>query len=85
MPTAWRAGDILVTATTAPPWTPLFMTAAALVTDAGGMLSHGAVVAREFRIPAVVGAFNATSRIRDGQWIEVDGSHGIVKFDENPS
>ncbi len=80
-----EAGDILVTATTAPPWTPLFMTAAALVTDAGGMLSHGAVVAREFRIPAVVGAFNATSRIRDGQWIEVDGSHGIVKFDEHPS
>lgn len=80
-----QAGDILVTATTAPPWTPLFMTAAALVTDAGGMLSHGAVVAREFRIPAVVGAFNATSRIRDGQWIEVDGSHGIVHFDENPS
>jgi pyruvate,water dikinase len=73
-----KTGDILVTGTTAPPWTPLFLTAAALVTDAGGMLSHGAVVAREYHIPAVVGTRCATSVICDGQWLEVDGSNGTV-------
>ncbi len=73
-----QPGEILVTPTTAPPWTPLFLTAAALVTDAGGLLSHGAVVAREYRLPAVVGTHNATRLIRDGQWLEVDGSQGLV-------
>jgi pyruvate,water dikinase len=73
-------GDILVTVTTAPPWTPLFLTAAGLVTDAGGILSHGAVVSREYRIPAVVGTRAATRQIRDGQWIEVDGSSGTVRI-----
>jgi pyruvate,water dikinase len=71
-------GDILVTTTTAPPWTPLFLTAAGVVTDAGGLLSHGAVVAREYHIPAVVGTHDATSHIHDGQMIEVDGSNGVV-------
>jgi phosphohistidine swiveling domain-containing protein len=75
-----RQGDILVTATTAPPWTPLFATAAAVVTDAGGILSHCAVVAREYRIPAVVGTGMATTLIRDGQILEVDGSAGIVRL-----
>ncbi len=75
-----QPGDILVTTTTAPPWTPLFLTAAAVVTDAGGLLSHGAVVSREYRIPAVVGAHDATTRIADGQMIEVDGDHGTVSF-----
>ncbi|MFN2108296.1 MAG: PEP-utilizing enzyme [Anaerolineae bacterium] len=75
-----QPGDILVTTTTAPPWTPLFLTAAAVVTDAGGLLSHGAVVSREYRIPAVVGTRDATTRIADGQMIEVDGDQGIVKL-----
>ncbi|HNT76062.1 MAG TPA: PEP-utilizing enzyme, partial [Anaerolineae bacterium] len=73
-----QPGDILVTTTTAPPWTPLFLTAAAVVTDAGGLLSHGAVVSREYRIPAVVGARDATVRIADGQMIAVDGDQGLV-------
>lgn len=73
-----QPGDILVTATTAAPWTPLFATAAAVVTDTGGILSHCAVVAREYGIPAVVGVGNATSVIKDGQPIEVDGDAGIV-------
>jgi phosphohistidine swiveling domain-containing protein len=72
-------GDILVAETTAPPWTPLFATAAAVVTDTGGILSHCAVVAREYRIPAVVGAAMATATIRDGQTVEVDGDAGIVR------
>lgn len=73
-------GDILVTTTTAPPWTPLFLTAAAVVTDAGGLLSHGAVVSREYRIPAVVGTRYATTTIADGQLIEVDGDKGTVRI-----
>jgi len=73
-----QPGEILVTPTTAPPWTPLFLTAAAVVTDAGGLLSHGAVVAREYRIPAVVGTGNASRVIHSGQWLEVDGDQGVV-------
>jgi pyruvate,water dikinase len=73
-------GEILVAETTAPPWTPLFATAAAVVTDTGGVLSHCTVVAREYRIPAVVGAAMATSTIKDGQSIEVDGDKGIVRL-----
>jgi len=72
--------DVLVVKTTAPPWTPLFATAAALVSDTGGILSHCAVVAREYGIPAVVGTGNATERIHDGQPIEVDGDAGIVRL-----
>jgi pyruvate,water dikinase len=75
-----QPGDILVTTTTAPPWTPMFLTAAGLVTDAGGLLSHGAVVSREYRIPAVVGTQVATSVIVDGQMIEVDGDGGVVRL-----
>jgi rifampicin phosphotransferase len=79
-------GDILVAETTAPPWTPLFATVAAVVTDTGGILSHSAVVAREYRIPAVVGATMATATIRDGQTVEVDGDAGIVRvLSENES
>jgi pyruvate,water dikinase len=58
----------------------LFATAAAIVTDAGGVLSHCAVVAREYAIPAVVGTGNATTTIRDGDIVEVDGDHGIVRI-----
>jgi pyruvate,water dikinase len=74
-----QAGDVLVAEFTAPPWTPLFATAAAVVTDAGGILSHCAVVAREYGIPAVVGTGNATAVIRDGQQVEVDGNTGLVR------
>jgi pyruvate,water dikinase len=73
-------GDILVTPTTAPPWTPLFGIAAAVVTDVGGALSHCGIVAREYGIPCVGGTGNGTPAIKDGQLIEVDGSAGIVKI-----
>jgi pyruvate,water dikinase len=73
-------GDILVAETTAPPWTPLFAIAAAVVTDTGGILSHCAVVAREYMIPAVVGIGMATHVIQDGQLLEVDGTAGIVRI-----
>ena len=73
-------GDILVTPTTSPPWTPLFATAGGLVTDTGGALSHCAIVAREYGIPAVVGALGATFEIKDGDQIEVDGDAGTVRI-----
>jgi pyruvate,water dikinase len=75
-----QPGDILVAETTAPPWTPLFATAIAIVTDAGGILSHCAVVAREYGIPAVVGTRQATVTIQDGQMIEVNGDNGEVRI-----
>jgi phosphohistidine swiveling domain-containing protein len=74
-----QPGDVLVAIATEPPWTPLFATASAIVTDSGGVLSHSAVVAREYRIPAVVGAGNATTTFKDGQLIEVDGDAGVVQ------
>jgi pyruvate,water dikinase len=73
-----QPGDVLIAVSTEPPWTPLFATASAIVTDSGGVLSHSAVVAREYRIPAVVGTGNATTAFQDGQLIEVDGNAGIV-------
>ena len=75
-----RQGEVLVAPTTAPPWTPLFAKAAAIVTDAGGILSHCAVVAREYGIPAVVGAKQATAVLHDGQVVEVDGTAGSVRI-----
>ena len=75
-----RPGDVLVAEFTAPPWTPLFATVAAVVTDAGGILSHCAVVAREYGIPAVVGTARATATLRDGQLVEVDGGAGLVRL-----
>ena len=75
-----KPGQILVTKATTPPWTPLFGTAAAVVTDTGGVLSHCAVVAREYGIPAVVGTGNATQTIQDGQLLEVNGSAGTVRI-----
>jgi len=71
-------GEVLVAPATDPGWTPLFLTASALVMEMGGMMSHGAVVAREYGIPAVVGVPNATERIVTGQRIIVDGSAGTV-------
>ncbi len=73
-----KGGDILVAETTAPPWTPLFATAAGIVTATGGILSHCAIVAREYNLPAVVGVRNATTRLEDGMLIEVDGDAGTV-------
>jgi len=74
-----KPGDVLVTEMTMPPWTPLFATAAAVVTDIGGILSHCAIVAREYHIPAVVGTGRATKTFHDGQLLEVDGTAGIVR------
>lgn len=71
-------GEILVAPSTDPGWTPLFLTAGGLVMEMGGPNSHGAVVAREYGIPAVVGVPDATSRIRSGQHITVDGAAGTV-------
>lgn len=74
-----RPGDVLVVPVTSPAWTPLFAVACAIVTEVGGALSHTAVVAREYGIPAVVNVKNATKLLRDGQLVEVDGSGGIVR------
>lgn len=71
-------GEILVTRTTTPAWTPLFAHIAGLVTDLGGPLAHGSIVAREYGIPAVMGTGSATQRIRDGETITVDGTAGRV-------
>jgi len=71
-------GEVLVAPATDPGWTPLFLTASALVMEMGGMMSHGAVVAREYGIPAVVGVPEATTRIATGEHIVVDGSAGTV-------
>jgi pyruvate,water dikinase len=71
-------GEILVAPSTDPGWTPLFLTAGGLVMEMGGMMSHGAVVAREYGIPAVVGVAGATDRITTGQRLTVDGSAGTV-------
>ncbi len=73
-----KPGDVLVAGTTTPAWTPLFTMASAVVTDIGGPLSHGSIVAREYGIPAVMGTGVATRRIRDGQMITVDGNAGTV-------
>jgi pyruvate,water dikinase len=75
-------GEILVAPSTDPGWTPLFLTASGLVMEMGGSISHGAVVAREYGIPAVVGVPEATERITTGQRITVDGSAGMVSIEE---
>ena len=75
-----QAGDILVTACTDPGWSPMFVTIAGLVTEVGGLMTHGAVIAREYGLPAVVGVERATRVIRDGQRIRVDGTNGCIEF-----
>ena len=75
-----EAGDILVTAYTDPSWTPLFVTIKGLVTEVGGLMTHGAVIAREYGLPAVVGVEDATRLIRDGQRIRVHGTDGYVEI-----
>jgi rifampicin phosphotransferase len=73
-------GDILVTAYTDPSWTPLFVAITGLVTEVGGLMTHGAVIAREYGLPAVVGVENATRLIEDGQRIRVHGTDGYVEI-----
>jgi len=73
-------GDILVTAHTDPSWTPLFVAITGLVTEVGGLMTHGAVIAREYGLPAVVGVVDATRLIPDGQQIRVHGSDGYVEI-----
>lgn len=73
-------GDILVTTFTDPSWTPLFVSIKGLVTEVGGLMTHGAVIAREYGLPAVVGVENATRLIRDGQRIRVNGTDGYVEI-----
>ena len=73
-------GDILVTAFTDPSWTPLFVSIKGLVTEVGGLMTHGAVIAREYGLPAVVGIENATKLIKDGQRIRVHGTEGYVEI-----
>ncbi|MNX58608.1 Chondramide synthase cmdD [compost metagenome] len=73
-------GDILVTSFTDPSWTPLFVSIKGLVTEVGGLMTHGAVIAREYGIPAVVGVENATKLIKDGQRIRVHGTEGYIEI-----
>jgi phosphoenolpyruvate synthase/pyruvate phosphate dikinase len=74
------SGDILVTAYTDPSWTPLFVSVAGLVTEVGGLMTHGAVIAREYGLPAVVGVEQASRLIRDGQRIRVNGTDGYIEI-----
>lgn len=75
-----EAGDILVTTFTDPSWTPLFVSIKGLITEVGGQMTHGAVIAREYGLPAVVGVEHATSLIKDGQRIRVNGTDGYIEF-----
>lgn len=75
-----EAGDILVTTFTDPSWTPLFVHLKALVTEVGGLMTHGAVIARELGVPAVVAVVGATRQIHDGQRVRVDGTAGTVEL-----
>ncbi len=73
-------GDILVTTFTDPSWTPLFLSIKGLVTEVGGLMTHGAVIAREYGLPAVVGVENATKLIKDGQRIRLHGTEGYIEL-----
>ncbi|HZG81194.1 MAG TPA: phosphoenolpyruvate synthase [Brevibacillus sp.] len=73
-------GDILVTSFTDPSWTPLFVSIKGLVTEVGGLMTHGAVIAREYGLPAIVGVENATKRIQNGQRIRVNGTEGYIEI-----
>ncbi len=77
-PRELQPGDVLIAALTDPSWTPLLMTASAVVVDVGGQISHAVLVSRELGLPCVVSVTDATRRIPDGALIEVDGSAGTV-------
>ena len=74
-----KPGEIMVCQGTDPAWTPLFLAAGGLVMEVGGMMTHGAIVAREYGIPAVVGVTQAPTRFTTGQHIRMDGSSGIIE------
>jgi pyruvate,water dikinase len=73
-----QPGEVLVAPYTNPSWTPLFGRAAAVIVDAGSAMSHAAIVAREYGIPAVMGTGDALTRLQDGQLVRVDGTRGLV-------
>jgi len=73
-------GDVMVTRATDPGWTPLFINASGIILEVGGLLQHGALVAREYGKPCVAGIENVTDILRDGQMVEIDGAHGIVRL-----
>lgn len=73
-------GDILITKFTDPSWTPIFVLVKGLVTEVGGMMTHGAVVAREYGLPAVAGVDDATKLIKDGQRIRINGTEGYIEI-----
>jgi phosphoenolpyruvate synthase/pyruvate phosphate dikinase len=75
-----QPGDVLVCPATTPMWSVLFANVGALVTNTGGILSHPAIIAREYRVPAVVATGNATSLLKDGQTVTVDGDSGKVEI-----
>lgn len=75
-------GDVLVTHITTPSWSVLFLRTGAIVTDVGGILSHPGINAREYQVPAVLGTKNATSQLKDGDVVTVDGTNGWVTVDE---
>ena len=75
-----KKGDILITKATNPSWTPLFLKIGGLITEMGGPISHGSVIAREYGIPAIAGVYNATSRFKDGQLIRLNGETGKVEI-----
>ena len=75
-------GQVLVVRALTPPWTPYVGVAGAVVTNSGGVLSHGAVVAREFGTPAVIGTINGTDFIKDGDMVTVDGTTGVVVVEQ---
>jgi pyruvate,water dikinase len=72
--------EILVAEFTDPGWTPLFINASGLIMEVGGTLTHGAVVAREYGIPAIVGVREATTKLQTGQRVRVDGNRGIIEI-----
>ncbi|WP_307609820.1 PEP-utilizing enzyme [Pseudarthrobacter sp. W1I19] len=80
---SFQQGEVLVARATAPAWTPLFASAAAVVTDTGNLAAHASLVAREYGIPAVVGTGNATRMLRTGQLVTVDGNAGTIEPDED--
>ena len=73
-------GDILVTRFTDPGWTAVFVSIKGLVTEVGGLMTHGAVIAREYGLPAIIGVENATTLIKDGQRIRLNGTEGYVEI-----
>ena len=75
-----QAGDVLVCPVTSPVWSLFFPSIGALVTETGGVLSHSAIIAREYGIPAVVATGNATAVLREGQTVTVDGARGVVEL-----